>query len=203
MAGVDGDRVGQLAEPAERVEEPLGALTRGDGEVRPGGVADEERVAGQHEPPRHEEGAVLGPVARRVQDADRDRADPELLPVGERLEGELRLGERVHRDREPVLERESAVPGDVVRVRVRLEHAHDPHACFGRRLEVRLDRVGRVDDDRDPRLLVADEIGGATQVPVHELPEEHVRRTLTAGLSEPPALQPVYRSLRGTSTVFT
>ena len=34
----------------ERVEEPLGALARLDGEVGPRGVSDEERVAGQDDP---------------------------------------------------------------------------------------------------------------------------------------------------------
>ena len=40
----------ELEQPAQRVEEPLGALARADREVGPGGVADEERVAREHEP---------------------------------------------------------------------------------------------------------------------------------------------------------
>ena len=39
-----------------------------------------------------------------------------------------RAGERVDADRNVVLEREAAVPGDVIGVRVGLEHAHEPHA---------------------------------------------------------------------------
>ena len=44
------DAVAELDEPAERVEEALGALARLDREVGPRGVADEERVAGQDDP---------------------------------------------------------------------------------------------------------------------------------------------------------
>ena len=62
------------------------------------------------------------------------------LSVRERLERVLGLGERVDRDGHAVLEREAAVPRDVVGVRVRLEHALDPHACLGGGLEVLLDR---------------------------------------------------------------
>ena len=50
VTGVDLDAVGQLREPAQRVEEPLRALARLDREVGARGVADEERVAGEHEP---------------------------------------------------------------------------------------------------------------------------------------------------------
>ncbi len=59
---------------------------------------------------------MLRPVPGRVDDADDDRAGAELLPVGERLERVLRLRRRVDRDRDAVLEREPAVPGNVVGV---------------------------------------------------------------------------------------
>ncbi len=94
------------------------------------------------------------------------------LAVGERLERVLGLGDRVDRHRHPVLEREAPVPGEVVGVGVRLEHPLDPHARRVRRLEVLLDPEGRVDDDRDPGVGVADEVRGAPEVVVHELPEE-------------------------------
>ena len=50
VAGKHLDAVGELDQPPERVEEPLGALGGADSEVGPGGVADEERVAGEDEP---------------------------------------------------------------------------------------------------------------------------------------------------------
>ena len=65
------DAVGELEKAVERVVEPFGALGCTDGEVGPGGVADEQRVTGQHEPGLiaargvdHGQAAVLGPVAR-------------------------------------------------------------------------------------------------------------------------------------------
>ena len=50
MARVDLDAVAELDEPAQRVEEALGALAGLDREVRSRGVADEERVAGEDDP---------------------------------------------------------------------------------------------------------------------------------------------------------
>ena len=85
-------------------------------------------------------------------------------------------------DRQAVLEREPPVPGDVVGVRVRLEDAHDPHVVPRRLLEVLLDRVGGVDDDRLARVLVTDEVGGAAEIVVDELPEQHVAGRLTGCL---------------------
>ncbi len=72
-----------------------------------------------------------------------------------------------------MLEREPAVPGEVVGVRVRLEHAHDPDALGSGRVEVLLDRELRVDEDRDAGLAVAHEVRPAAEILVHELPEDH------------------------------
>ena len=44
------DAVGELEQAVQRVEQPFGALRGTHGEVGPGGIADEERVARQHEP---------------------------------------------------------------------------------------------------------------------------------------------------------
>ena len=72
-----------------------------------------------------------------------------------------------------VLEREAAVARDVVGMRVRLEHPDEPDAAPLGLREQRLDRVGRVDDDGDAVVLVADEVGRAAEVVVHELREDH------------------------------
>src|SRR5919201_2828751 len=108
-----------------------------------------------------------------MDDANCDLAGFDDRAVVERLERELGLRGRVHRDRGADLQREPAVAGDVVGVRVRLEDALDPDVPAGRLLEVRLDRVGRIDDDRDARVLVTDEVRAATEPLVHELTEEH------------------------------
>ena len=147
VAGVDLRLVRQAGQPLQRLEQVLRALARLDREVGPRRVADQERVAGQ-QVAFGEEAAVLGAVPRRVQDADRDRADLQLVAVLDRIVGVLRIGERVDADRNVVLEREAAVAGEVVGVGVRLEHAYDPHARPLGHLEVGLDRVGGIDDHR-------------------------------------------------------
>ena len=133
VAGEDLDAVGKLEEPPEGVEEALGALGRPDSEIRPRGVADEERVAGQDEPRLvgarrvdHGETAVLRPVPRRVDAAKDDGPDLELVPVRERIVRVVDLRGGVDADRDAELEREAPVPGDVVRVRVRLDRPHEP-----------------------------------------------------------------------------
>src|SRR5438874_5185001 len=59
-------------------------------------------------------------------------------------------------------------------MRVRLEDRGQPDAVALRRFQVGLDPVSGVDHDRNAGVLVADEVRGASQVVVHELPEEHV-----------------------------
>ena len=180
VAGKDLDAVWQLCEPAERVEKPLGAGARLDREVRARGVPDEERVAREDEPRlvapvaiADGEGAVLGAVTGRVDRADRDRADVHDRTVVERCMGVVRLRGAVDVHWTAVVEREPAVPGEVVRVRVCLEHAHQPNLLARRLLDVLLDPVRRIDDRCLPRVLVADQIGRAPQAVVHELAEDH------------------------------
>ena len=100
----------------------------------------------------------------------RGRADLDDLVVVERLELVLGLGERMDGDRQPMLECESSVPRDVVGVGVRLEHAFDPHARLGGGRDDGLDLERRVDHDRDTSLLIADQVTGAAQIVVDELP---------------------------------
>ena len=109
MARIHLHVTAEVAEARERMEEVLCALARVDGEVRSCGRADEERVACQRERVVDEERAMLGTVARRVQDTDPHRADLDHVRVGERLERVFGLGQRVDRDRQSVLEGEPAV----------------------------------------------------------------------------------------------
>ena len=118
---------------------------------------------------------MLGPVPGRVQAAHGDRPHAQLVAVRERLVGILGLRSSVDGHRDPVLEREPAVPGHVVGVRVGLQHPRDPDAGPLRLLEVLLDRVGGVDEQRLARVGVADQVRGAPEVLVDELPEEHRR----------------------------
>ena len=47
------------------------------------------------------------------------------------------------------------------------------HAACARLIQILLDRVGRIDDDGDAGVLVTDEVRGAPEVVVDELPEQH------------------------------
>ena len=112
-------------------------------------------------------------MARCVDDTQTDAAEHDLVSVCERLERVLRLCRRVDRYRSAVVEGETAVPGNMVGVVVRLQNAVDAHVTVLGLLEVLLDRVGGVDDQGDAVLLVADEVGRTTEVVVEELLEEH------------------------------
>jgi hypothetical protein len=79
----------------------------------------------------------------------------------------------VNVDRRPRAASEPAVAGDVVSVVVGLQHVLDADVVQAPELEVRLDIPLRVDDDRDPLAGVGDEIRGAAEVLVEDLPEQH------------------------------
>ena len=97
--------------------------------------------------------------------------------------GNSGLGERMDAHRDAVLERQAAVAGDMIGVRMGLEHADDPHACLLGFFEVGLDRVGGVDDHRLAGRLVADQVGRAAEVVIHKLAEQHVSTTLPTSLA--------------------
>ncbi len=99
-------------------------------------------------------------------------SDLEHLAVGQRLERIGGLRDRVDRHRNAVLQREAPVAREMIGMGVRLQHALDPHACLLRGLQVLLDPERRIDDDRDTRIRVADQVRGAPEVVVHELPKE-------------------------------
>ena len=72
-------------------------------------------------------------------------ARPRSRAVVERLVRDTRAGGLVDGDRDAVLEREAAVPRDVIGVRVCLEDARDRTPSV--RLRVRLDLEGGVDEE--------------------------------------------------------
>src|SRR4029077_4181953 len=121
VTGEDLDAVPELGEPPQAVEEALGSLLCLDGEIRPSRIADEERVAGEDEPRLlraaavdHREAAVLGPVAGRMDRPQHDLSDADLRAVLERLVRERRFSRAVDANGDAVLERETAVTGDVI-----------------------------------------------------------------------------------------
>jgi hypothetical protein len=180
MAGIHLDAVAELHETSQRVEEALGAVECLDRKVRTGSVADEEGVAGQHEPRLVGAGAIddrkramLGSVAGRMNHTNDDVAELELSAVRQRLMRERRLGCSVHVHGYVFLEREAAVAGDVVGMGMGLENADELDLSALALIQILLDRVRRIDQDGDSGLLVADEVGGTPQVVVDELLEEH------------------------------
>ena len=174
--GIHLDVVAECREPLERAEEILRAFARRDREIGPRCVADEERVAGQDELVADDERAVLRPVARRVQDADlgRARAHDRRRRRAARTGTRASASEWIATGR-PCSSAKPAVARDVVGVRVRLEHALDADVLLRGRLEVLLDRECRVDDDRDGGVAVSDQVRGAPEVVVDELPEDEHR----------------------------
>ena len=172
MAGKHLHVARERGQSGQRVEEILRTLARRNREIRTRRVADEQRVPGQDERVVDEKGAVLGAMAGRVQDRDRHPADPELLAVDQRLVRELDLREGMDGNRCAVLEGEPAVTRDMVGVRVRLEHTLDPDTLVRGCLQHGLDLERRVDDDGDSGRRVTDEVAGAAEILVHELPKE-------------------------------
>ena len=157
------DSVRQLEQAPQAVEEALGALFGLDREIRPRGIADEQRVAGQDEPGLvrartvdHGEGAVLRPVPRRMDDAQRHLSHLDLRSVLERLERVRGISLGMDSDWDALLQRQPPVAGEVVGVRVRLEDACQADALALGRFKVLLDGVGRIDHDGFPGLLVTD-----------------------------------------------
>ena len=68
---------------------------------------------------------------------------------------------------------EAAVAGHVVGVGVRLEHVLDRHAEIAREPQVLVDVEPRIDDGGDARVVVADQVGGAAEIVVGDLSEDH------------------------------
>ena len=120
------------------------------------------------------ERGVLGPVAGRVQRARR-AASPSSSsqPSSNGSCVVVGRGVAVDVDRRAGRGREPAVAGDVVGVVVGLEHVLDAHAHVAREREVLVDLEARVDDRGDARVLVADQVGGAAEVVVGDLAEDH------------------------------
>ena len=116
---------------------------------------------------------MLGPMAGRVNAAQDDLAEGDLVPVVHRVVRELGLGGRMDTDGKRVLEREPPVAGDVVGVRVSFDHTRDLDAAAVSLLEVLLDRVGGIHDRGRAGVLVADEVRRAAEVVVDELGEDH------------------------------
>ena len=150
-------RSGRATSPTKR-QSPLSTAQGSDAA---GGVAQQE-------------GGVLGAVAGGVDRLDVGAlAERQRPAVGEGLVGVLGFGELVDVDRRPGRARQAAVAGDVVGMVVGLQHVLDADAVQAGEVQVGVDVPLRVDHRGDARSGVADQVGGAAEVLVDYLAEEH------------------------------
>ena len=175
------DATVEAAEPlVQRGVERCGALVAGHRKVGPSAVADEERVAREHEPRLvaaravgDHDAAVLRAVPGSVEDVERDVADLEAIAVAQRPVLVDGVGHLVDRDPAAVLLREDAVARDVVGMRVGLDHADERGAVTMAESEDLAHVERRVDDHGLAGDLAADEVGGTAQVAPDDLLEDH------------------------------
>ena len=169
----------------QRAVQALGSLAASDREIGPCDVAHEQRVAGQEHPGivgaleiGDRDAAVLGPVARGVEHLERHLSEHDAIAVLDRVERILGAAERMRRD--PRAERggQDTVAGHVVRVRVRLDHTHQPQPVAVADVEHRLHVQRRVDDDRLLDVLAADHVRGTAEIVRQDLLENHPARIL-------------------------
>ena len=158
VAGINLHAVRELEQPLQAHGRSALRLRCRRGQVGARRVADEQRVARDQEPGLvaaravdDGEATVLRPVARRVHDADRDLTERELLRrprAARRSNWASATGCTRHRKRRA--RAQAAVTRDVVRMGMRLEDARRAAPSLLGLVEVLLDCVGRVDDDRLP-----------------------------------------------------
>ena len=163
------------------MEEPLRALSCLDRQIRPGGVADEQRVAGEDDPgisdfecgrsPRGSSAPAgdraCGCIARTMSPSTiSSLSSSGSFGYSASAAGWMLTGNAV-------LEGEPAVPGKVVGVRVGLDHADDADVVPLGLLEVLLDRERRVDDDGLAGSRIADDVRRTAERIVDELREDH------------------------------
>ena len=75
------------------------------------------------------------------------------------------------------------MPRDVIGMVVRLEDVLDAHTRVACEVEIDVDLEAGIDDRRDSGLVVTDDVGGAAQIIVGDLAEEHratIQSTRTA-----------------------
>ena len=186
VRGVEDEMVGQRHQPlGQRAVEQAGHLfdrvLAWRVEVEAAGVADQQRVAGEHEPRLvatgavgHHEGVMGDGVTGRRDRLDLGVAEHDDLAVGQRLLGELDAGPLGKVCGRPGARHKLGQPGDVVGLHVRLEHGDDRHALALGLLDVGVDELdARVDHGEASLRLAAEQTRSAGGAVVQELAEVH------------------------------
>jgi hypothetical protein len=186
VRGIQDEVIGQREQsvgqrPVQRARHVLDRVVAVRVQVRPAGVPDEQRVAGEDEPRLVAAAVVgheIGVMSRRVP-GGRNRlqlgvAERDDLAVGEWVMSEVDAGVLRQVGRRPGPGDQLRQPGDMVSLDVRLEHSGDPRALrFGER-DVVVHQVDvRIDDGELADRLAAEQVGGTGGVVVEQLSDEH------------------------------
>ena len=119
-------------------------------------------------------------MAGRVQDAQPELPERQLLPVVQRPERIGDLRRLVQAELGAMLGGQPARAGDVVGVDVGVDHVAQPEVALLEQRLVLLDRERRIDDRRLVGLPRRDQVGGAAAPLVEELLEVHGQNLLAA-----------------------
>ena len=110
-------------------------------------------------------------MSRRLQRAQHDVADAQLVAVAHRAMRELGIRRRAKHDLRAGALRQLAMPADEVGVQVRLDDVADAQAALVGRVDVLLDVALRIDDRR--LAVRTDQVRGMRQAAEVELVEMH------------------------------
>ena len=179
MVGKREQLLGQRA--VQRARHLLDCVLAMSMEIGAAGIADQQRVAGQHQPRliraaavRDQVRVVRGRMPWGGERLDLSVAKLDDLAIGERMMIELnsRSARQIRRGaRAPD---ELAHPGDVVGLHVRVQHRDDRRALRLGDPDVCIDEVDVRLDHRQLRLgLAPKHVRGARRLVVKQLPEEH------------------------------
>ena len=116
-----------------------------------------------------------------IASIETDSPSSSVQPSAKRLVLVLGLGQLADVDRRPGRPRQPAVAGDVVGVVVGLQHVLDPHPVQAGEVDVGVDVPLRIDHRGDAGRRVADQVGGAAEVLVDDLSEEHLGGPVCCG----------------------
>src|SRR5262249_35625578 len=149
-------------------------------EVGTAHIADEQRIAGQYhrrlgaaQGVHDQEGYQLRTVAGRMQDAEAQLSQLQLLVIGERAEQVGDSRRFVEAELASMLRDQAARAGDMIGMDLRIDYVSQSEAALAQQCIVllRLDR--RVDNRRVVRAARGYDVGGASTAFVQELLEIH------------------------------
>ncbi|MBG9885157.1 hypothetical protein ABE10_00860 [Bacillus toyonensis] len=168
MPWKDADGVRKAPEQAHRAMHGLGELARicpdGHGQIRPADVSDEQRVPGEHGAGLTSPGLVdektdgFPGMPWRLKDLDLQIAQTQPVAMCEPADRIVRLGLCAVADPRAGGLGDLQVPGEEVRVEVRVHHTDDSQVGFVCVVEVVRDVPSGIDEQSLTRPLVAEQV---------------------------------------------